>query len=87
MKELRETIPLAENTRLKKKLIKEFDALVDSIDRSVAVYGAVQLRTDGEKVVMAQKLEVARGPGQKWDVYRLEPQGLGGGLQYNSKYE
>ena len=56
------------------------------IDRSVAVFGAINLRTDGKKAVIAQKLERPRGPGRKWDIYRLEPQGLAG-LRYVSKHE
>ena len=87
LKELREVIPLTENVQLRRKLTKEFDELVDRIDRSVAVYGTVQLRTDGKRIVMAQKLESPRGNDQKWDVYRLERQGTGGALQYLSKYD
>ena len=87
LKELREVIPLTENVQLRQKLTREFDGLVDRIDRSVAVYGTVQLRTDGKRMVMAQKLETPRGNAQKWDVYRLERQGTGGTLQYLSKYD
>ncbi len=58
--------------------------LLLSIERSVAVFGAINVRTDGEKVVLAQKIERPRGKDKKWDIYRLEPQG--GVLQYVSKY-
>ncbi len=40
-------------------------------DRNVAVYGMITVRTDGEKVVIAQKLETPRSAGQKWDIYDL----------------
>lgn len=62
---------------------KVFDDLVDDIERSVAVYGAINVRTDGKRVVFAQKVE--RGSG-KWDTYRLEPQGSSKVLEYVSKH-
>jgi len=86
LRELRDQIRLAgDDTRIRTKLENEFNQLVECIDRSVAVYGAIQLRTDGHRVVMAQKLERPRGS-EKWDVYRLEPAG-DGPLRYVSKYE
>lgn len=75
-----------EERREKEKLEAEFEELVGSLDRSVAVYGAINLRTDGRRVVMAQKLERSRSPAKKWDIYRLEPQGHGGPLAYVSKH-
>lgn len=86
IRELRHLIPEATGT-LRAALIREFDQLVDQIDRSVAVYGAIHLRTDGHRVVMAYKLEQPRGNDHKWDVYRLEPQGDGGPIRYVSKYD
>jgi hypothetical protein len=67
----------ATDRRQKERLIKQFDKLVGSINRSIAVYGAINVRTDGHKVVIAQKLERPRSLKQKWDIYRLEPQGNG----------
>jgi len=40
-------------------------------DRNVAVYGMITLRALGDKVIIAQKLEVARSESQKWDIYEL----------------
>ncbi len=51
-------------------------------DRSVAVYGAINLRTDGSKVVLSQKKEARDTSGREWDLYRLEPQGGAGVLSY-----
>lgn len=65
------------------KAQKAFDKLVDAIERSVAVYGAINVRTDGEKVLFAQKIEKGSG---KWDTYRLEPQGAAGVLEYVAKH-
>ena len=55
---------------------KEIKKLTDEIaERNVVIYGAINLRTDGEKIVMAQKLEKDRSLGsvlQKWDIYKIE---------------
>lgn len=40
-------------------------------ERNVAVYGMITLRALGDTVIIAQKLEVARKPSQKWDIYEL----------------
>lgn len=65
---------------------KKFSALTAKIDRSVAVYGAINLRSDGERVVLAYMLERPK-PTKKWDVYQLEPIGKAGALGYKSKYD
>lgn len=67
----------ASEQRKKKRLEKQFDKILASIDRSIAVYGAINVRTDGRKVVIAQKLERPRSKSKKWDIYRLEPAGNG----------
>jgi beta-lactamase superfamily II metal-dependent hydrolase len=69
----------------KAKAKKRLDELLRRIDRSVAVYGAINLRTDGTRVLLAYKLEQSR-PNKGWDIYRLEPQGAGGPLAYVSKH-
>jgi beta-lactamase superfamily II metal-dependent hydrolase len=51
-----------------------------ALERSVAIYGAIQLRTDGSRVVIAQKIERPMNKGRKWDVYALEP--IAGELTY-----
>lgn len=64
----------AKERRAKEKLEKQRKILLDkTINRSIAVFGTINLRTDGHKVIIAQKLERPRGKGQKWDIYRLEP--------------
>lgn len=55
------------------------------LGRTVAVYGMIDLRTDGEKVVIAQKLEQA-APRGEWDFYQLEPD-KDGVLGYKSKHD
>lgn len=67
--------------RIDRKLTDTFGAL----DRSVAVFGTIQLRTDGKKVVIAQKLERPRGK-TKWDIYALVPDAAGR-LHFESEHE
>ena len=40
-------------------------------DRNVAVYGMITLRALGDTAILAQKLEVPRNDGEKWDIYEL----------------
>jgi hypothetical protein len=74
-----------EDQNKRKELDKKYEELVNKINRSIAVYGAINLRTDGYKVVMAQKIEKPRTLDKKWDIYCLEAQG-NGPLTYRSKY-
>lgn len=76
----------AADRRRKEQLQAQFEKLVNRLERSVAVYGAINLRTDGHKVLFAQKLERPRSARTKWDLYCLEPQGEGGPLRYVSKH-
>lgn len=41
------------------------------IDKSVVIYGMITLRTDGDKVILAQKLEKPSGEHKKWDIHEL----------------
>jgi hypothetical protein len=52
----------------------------------VAVFGAINLRTDGTRIVMAQKIEAPRSPAKKWDVYAIDPDAQGV-LRYRSQHE
>lgn len=71
--------------RKKERLHKKLTTLLEKkLNRSIAVFGAINVRTDGHKVVLAQKLEQS-SKSRKWDIYRLEPQG-NGPLQYVSKH-
>ena len=47
---------------------KETDA---TLERVVTVYGMINVRTDGEKVIIAQKLERVVSS-TNWDIHRLE---------------
>jgi hypothetical protein len=76
--------PMEKQTKKKKEeaFLKEMDRI---IDRSVAVFGAISVVTDGHKVIIAQKIEQSRGNDDKWDIYRLEAEG-NGPLRYQSKH-
>lgn len=72
--------------KAREKRKKAFQQKMNKVlDRSVAVFGAISLVTDGTKVVIAQKLEKPRGQDKKWDIYRLEAEG-NGPLRYLSKH-
>ncbi len=73
--------PDDERAKLREKLDEE---LGDMFDRSVAVYGAINVITDGQQVLIAQKLERKRGS-TEWDIYRLEREG-NGPLRFESKH-
>jgi len=53
----------------------------ERLERIVTVYGMINLRTDGERVVLAQKLEQRGSGGREWDIHLLEPN-ADGHLQY-----
>jgi beta-lactamase superfamily II metal-dependent hydrolase len=54
------------------KLEEEIAKRRRELERAIAVYGLINVRTDGEKLLVAQKLESPRGNGQKWDVHTFE---------------
>lgn len=68
LKNFEARIEAAATNKEKKEIEKEMH---EKKDRNVAVYGMITLRTDGEKVVLAQKLEVSGGEGKKWDIHEL----------------
>lgn len=80
-KEFEELDSHAEDTanwhKEKEALDKKYEKLVNGLERSIAVFGAINVRTDGHKVIIAQKLEKAPCKSRKWDIYRLEAQGAG----------
>ncbi|ANQ49474.1 hypothetical protein MY04_2100 [Flammeovirga sp. MY04] len=73
-------IELEQDNVKKEKLINERNKLIEELTkRNVTVYGAITLRTDGNKVIMAYKLEKSRtnkSRGKKtlskWDIYKME---------------
>lgn len=69
LKAFEKRIEQATSSAQKKKIQKEMER---KKDRNVAVYGMITLRTDGEKVVLAQKLESPGGNDKKWDIHELK---------------
>ncbi len=66
-------------------LKKKIENLERVLGRAVATYGAIQLRTDGERVVLAYKIEQSSAA-KGWDIYRLEPS-ASGELAYVSQHD
>jgi len=86
LRDLQKKIDEAANEKEKEKLREKFEKLVNTIDRSVAVYGAINVRTDGNDIIIAQKIEQPTRKDKEWDIYVLKRQS-GGWLQYESKYQ
>jgi beta-lactamase superfamily II metal-dependent hydrolase len=64
---------VAADTDLERERIKtEMDEQLSRIERSIGVYGLINLRSDGKRLLMAQKLERPSPSGTKWDVHRFE---------------
>jgi hypothetical protein len=78
-------IDAAKTPEAKQKALDAFEKLVNTIQRSIGTYGAVNVRTDGNRVVMAYKIEMNTCKDKIWDIYTLEPEG--GVLRFKSKYE
>lgn len=64
---------------------KVFDRLLAQIERSITVFGAINMRTDGDRVIFAYKIERPRGPKAQWDIYELH-RDSGDNLVYKSKH-
>jgi len=60
------------------------DEVGHKLERSVTTFGMINLRSDGERALLAQRLERPRGPRAKWDIYPLAA-GLDGRLGYVPK--
>ena len=78
---LRDQLARAATIEKLRELLALYDLQVKELEkRNVVVYGAINLRSDGKKVVMAYRLEENRqnaGKLAEWDVYRLEPDASG----------
>lgn len=68
LKKIEEQIDQADTKREKQRLRDRMESMRES---NVAKYGMITVRTDGEKVIIAQKLEKKRSDAQKWDIYEL----------------
>ena len=77
IKELEIKLATATTNARRLKLIDQIQEKNDKLkERNVTVYGSINLRTDGERCIIAQKLE--KGGGSKvWDIYKLEKNNVG----------
>jgi beta-lactamase superfamily II metal-dependent hydrolase len=82
IRDLAKQLDLAETESDKEAVRKKLEKKMTQLERSIAVYGMINVRTDGEKAIVAQKLEKPRSNAEKWDIYELEP-GPDGRLAYS----
>ena len=69
----------------RKQVTEKIAEISKALERSVATYGAINLRTDGNRAIVAQRLEAPREKDKQWDIYRFERDGDGKPLQLVSK--
>lgn len=81
IRDLAKQLDLAETESDKEPIRKKLEKAMMQLERSIAVYGMINVRTDGEKAIIAQKLERPRSKAEKWDIYELK-QGPDGRLAY-----
>ena len=67
------------------RAVKKYEKVLNEIQRSVSVFGAINMRTDGDKVVFAYKIERPRSKKQQWDIYKFE-RDRSGDLEFVSKH-
>lgn len=84
---VKDIVAMSDKKKQDKSMEKLKKDLEVDIPRSVAVYGAITVVTDGEKVIIYQKIE-RKGAHGDYDIYRLEPSGEEGKgpLMYVSKH-
>ncbi len=75
-------IDKATTEREKNKIKKELE---ERKDRNVATYGMITVRTNGDKVYIAQKLEAPRKLSEKWDIHELEFNNSTNQFEYKEK--
>ncbi len=71
IKDIASAIDKEEDAQKKKSLEEKLDELLGNIEKSIAVYGMINVRTDGTNVIICQKLEKARDNAHKWDIHEL----------------
>ena len=63
---------------------EQLEERLGDVDRSVAVYGAINLRTDGRRAVLAYRIEKPARPDRRWDLYTFAPD-RDGALQFTGR--
>lgn len=70
----------------KKQAMRKLQPAKDLLGKSIARYGMICLRTDGNKAIVAQKLERYRGKGKKWSISQFERDEITNELFYLSPH-
>jgi hypothetical protein len=84
IRELAKQLDQAQTEAEKETIRRKLDQKMQHLERSIAVYGMINVRTDGEKAIVAQKLERPRSKAEKWDIYELKL-GSDGRLEYSAR--
>ncbi|MDH5398970.1 MAG: hypothetical protein OEX02_12545 [Cyclobacteriaceae bacterium] len=56
----------------KQKASDKLEEKLEVIQRTVSNYGMINIRTDGHKMIIAQRLERERSKSKRWDIYQFE---------------
>lgn len=72
VKDLLAELRTAEGGR-RTEIERAINAIMKQRERGVAVYGMISMRTDGQRVVMSQKLEKRAGNGNEFDLHWFAP--------------
>jgi len=70
-----------------KKVNASIANLKKNLERSIAVFGAINLRTDGNRAVVAFKIEKPRNAKSQWDIYKFDRGTAAGELTFVSKQD
>ncbi len=65
-----------DNRKIKSALTK-YEKVLAQIERSISVFGAINMRTDGDRAIFAYKIERPRSKKSQWDIYRFERDSAG----------
>lgn len=57
--------------------VKKSEKVLARIERSVSVFGAINMRTDGDRAIFAYKIERPRSKSHQWDIYKFERNSAG----------
>ena len=70
-----------------KKVNASIANLKKNLERSIAVFGAINLRTDGNRAVVAFKIEKPRNATSQWDIYKFDRAADAGALTFVSQHD
>ncbi len=85
LKNLHKAVVSEQDAKKRRTLQRKFNKIVDeTIERTVQTYGAIYLRSDGDRAVIGHRYE-SNSPRKMWDLCELEPD-ANGGLHFTSEH-